>query len=253
MSNEEESSSKNLSNTSNLPILANYELIKQGAEAKIYTGIFDSKPAIAKERFKKNYRHPDLDKVLTRRRIKNEVKLLEKARSIGIQVPNVYKVDQTNGVIIMEFIQDAVTCREYIINLVTSKTETTDEINKKLIKMSNKIGNFIGKLHYTQIMHGDLTTSNMLFKNPTQNEDDEIPNIYFIDFGLSFLSTQLEDKAVDLYVLERALLSTHSQHATFIFEHILKGYQYEYKTNFEQILDRLNQVRLRGRKRSMIG
>lgn len=31
-----------------------------------------------------------------------------------------------------------------------------------------------------------------------------------IDFGLSFTSTLPEDKAVDLYVLERALLSMHS-------------------------------------------
>lgn len=105
-------------------------------------------------------------------------------------------------------------------------------------------------------MHGDLTTSNMLVKRDlTANEsylvDDK--DIYFIDFGLSFISAQLEDKAVDLYVLERALLSTHSQHAEFIFDNILKGFQTEYKTGYDQLLDRLNQVRLRGRKRSMIG
>lgn len=102
-------------------------------------------------------------------------------------------------------------------------------------------------------MHGDLTTSNMLLKTPRDNDEQTLNVVYFIDFGLSFISSSFEDKAVDLYVLERALLSTHSQHAAFLFDNILEGYQIEYKTGYEQVLDRLNQVRLRGRKRSMIG
>lgn len=122
-----------------------------------------------------------------------------------------------------------------------------EEINRKLAVLANKAGKIIGKLHFASIIHGDLTTSNMLLKGG----DDG--SIYFIDFGLSSISAQLEDKAVDLYVLERAILSTHSQHAAFIFDEILKGYQLEYKAGFDQVLDRLNQVRLRGRKRSMIG
>ena len=96
-------------------------MIKQGAEAKIYKGTYESKPAIVKERFKKSYRHPDLDKSLTRKRIKNEVKLLERARSIGVQVPQVFKVDQNNGLIIMEMIDQAQTAKEFIIDLVKSK------------------------------------------------------------------------------------------------------------------------------------
>lgn len=110
-----------LANTSHLPILNDYKLVKQGAEAKIYTGVFESKPAVAKERFKKAYRHPDLDKSLTKKRIKNEVKLLERARSIGVLVPNVYKVDHYHGLIIMEMIDDSITCRDYIINLTQSR------------------------------------------------------------------------------------------------------------------------------------
>lgn len=77
--------------------------------------------------------------------------------------------------------------------------------------------------------------------------------IYFIDFGLSSVSKQLEDKAVDLYVLERALLSTHSQQAEHIFEHILKGYCETHLKGVDKVIERFEAVRLRGRKRTMIG
>ena len=63
--------------------LTNLTVLKQGAEAKIYTGLAGEgenkqEVAIVKERFTKTYRHPDLDKSLTSKRIKNEVKLLQK-------------------------------------------------------------------------------------------------------------------------------------------------------------------------------
>lgn len=126
---------------------------------------------------------------------------------------------------------------------------------RTLTTLSNKLGESIGKLHYANIIHGDLTTSNMLIKNHDVDLFKEIDDkdLYFIDFGLAFISSQLEDKAVDLYVLERALASTHSQHATFIFEQMLNGYRVQYKTGYEQVVDRFKQVRLRGRKRSMVG
>ena len=50
-------------------------------------------------------------------------------------------------------------------------------------------------------MHGDLTTSNAVCRAA----DD----VVLIDFGLAGASAQVEDRAVDLYVLERALASTH--------------------------------------------
>lgn len=61
------------------------------------------------------------------------------------------------------------------------------------------LGDFIDN---SGVIHGDLTTSNMIYK------DDQI---YLIDFGLSYVKTSIEDRAVDLYVLERAFISTHPQ------------------------------------------
>ena len=65
--------------------LENSKLIKQGAEARIYHGTYkeNGRIAIIKERFKKTYRQVDLDKSLTKKRIKNEVKLLKKASALG--------------------------------------------------------------------------------------------------------------------------------------------------------------------------
>ena len=220
------------------------QIFKQGAEAKLYTGKWEDKPVMAKERFKKNYRIDPLDKSLNKRRTKMEEKILVKSSQLGINVPKVYKTDLENGVILMEYIEDSVMSRDYIIK---NKNDT-----QLLEKLASKIGKVIGKLHSNHIIHGDLTTSNMLIKNA----DQEDYALYMIDFGLSMVSTgssQVEDKAVDLYVLERALLSTPSMQAEFIFDAILKSYQIEMQDKYSQVYDRLNEVRLRGRKRSMIG
>ena len=120
--------------------------------------------------------------------------------------------------------------------------------------IAHKLGEIIGKLHSNEIIHGDLTTSNVLIDMKSiTDENYENIKIYFIDFGLSAVTNQLEEKAVDLYVLERALLSTHSQQAKDIFEYILKGYLIGNEFDAKKALDRFEAVRLRGRKRSMIG
>ena len=78
------------------------------------------------------------------------------------------------------------------------------------------IGIEIAKMHLADIIHGDLTTSNMMLR----------PNgeLVLIDFGLSYVSTLVEDKAVDLYVLERAFASTHPDSST-LFEGVLMAYE----------------------------
>lgn len=66
--------------------------------------------------------------------------------------------------------------------------------------MIRQMGGIIQRLHGYNIIHGDLTTSNMIVR-------DE--QIWLIDFGLAYQKNAAEDKAVDLYVLERAFVSTH--------------------------------------------
>ncbi|CAI8500724.1 unnamed protein product [Hanseniaspora opuntiae] len=65
----------------------------------------------------------------------------------------------------------------------------------------------------------------------------------------------VEDKGVDLYVLERAIMSTHSLYAEKYNEWIMQGYKdsFDNEDNLKQVLKRFEEVRQRGRKRSMLG
>lgn len=113
-------------------------------------------------------------------------------------------------------------------------------------------------MHLSDTIHGDLTTSNMMVRRPPGHE----PEVLLIDFGLAHVSNLIEDKAVDLYVLERALISTHpepepadrpSGHRTR-FDRVLAAYADRLgPTEWKRIGGRFEDVRLRGRKRSMVG
>ena len=122
-------------------------------------------------------------------------------------------------------------------------------------------------MHAAGIIHGDLTTSNIMLKNPpwainsdggssisrcgeTIDGDDANnniplidwrPQLALIDFGLASSTTSTttaannssntnkqqhnaEEKAVDLYVLERAFLSSHPE-SERLLEELLDGYR----------------------------
>jgi len=97
-------------------------------------------------------------------------------------------------------------------------------------------GKKIAKLHNVHIIHGDLTTSNILVQD----------KVYFIDFGLGFVSTKIEDKAVDLHLIKKALESKHYDCAEECFQYILEGYEAE-SNEFKEIMNRIEKVEKRGR------
>ncbi|KIM51686.1 hypothetical protein SCLCIDRAFT_1224240 [Scleroderma citrinum Foug A] len=111
--------------------------------------------------------------------------------------------------------------------------------------LMSMIGVEIAKMHLADIIHGDLTTSNMMLRRETND-------LVLIDFGLAFHSTLVEDKAVDLYVLERAFASTHPDSEP-LFGSVLASYEKRMGRHWLPIKKRLDDVRLRGRKRSMVG
>lgn len=125
--------------------------------------------------------------------------------------------------------------------------------------LMGKIGMAIGRMHEVGIVHGDLTTSNLMVRGCNdegmaeyggkEKQDEE--EIVLVDFGLAGQSSQEEDKAVDLYVLERAFGSTHPE-AEDEFKEVLRVYGESYK-GAKVVLKRLEEVRMRGRKRSMVG
>lgn len=107
-----------------------------------------------------------------------------------------------------------------------------------------QIGRAVALLHDGNMVHGDLTTSNILVR-------DEDKKVVVIDFGLAYNSTNAEDKGVDLYVLERAFTSAHSRHAG-LFDKVLESYKDSSKM-WNSTLNRFAEVRQRGRKRTMVG
>lgn len=107
-----------------------------------------------------------------------------------------------------------------------------------------QIGEAIAKLHDGGLVHGDLTTSNMLLQKSDQQ-------LVLIDFGLAFNSSNPEDKAVDLHVCERALVSAHSDREG-LFKTVLEAYKAVSKHHCP-VFNRFAEVRMRGRKRTMIG
>eukprot|EP01134_Creolimax_fragrantissima_P000579 CFRG0579T1 len=223
------------------------ELLAQGAEGRVFKMSYMGLPCVLKERFTKKYRHPELDSKLTKKRLLQETRALLKSYGKGVVCPVVYHVDRENYRIYMEYI-DAPAVR---VHLNCFSSAASDHCDNNTIATNNddprndvaeKIGVAIGRLHAADIIHGDLTTSNMLWREG---------HVVLIDFGLSYTSKLPEDKGVDLYVLERAFLSTHPN-SDALFLRVLEAYTNSYEQSGPTI-NRLSEVRRRGRKRDMSG
>ncbi|XP_020635208.3 EKC/KEOPS complex subunit TP53RK [Pogona vitticeps] len=223
------------------PPMAGLELLQQGAEARVYRGQFLGRPAVIKHRFPKRYRHPILEERLSRRRTAQEARSLLRCRRAGISAPVVYFVDYASNCIYLEDVVESITVRDYIIS-----EQQSGENPSSLTLLTEKIGEMLARMHDEDLVHGDLTTSNILLRPPVEKLD-----LVLIDFGLSFISALPEDKGVDLYVLEKAFLSTHPNTET-LFEALLKKYSVTSKKS-APVIKKLDEVRLRGRKRSMVG
>jgi len=97
----------------------------------------------------------------------------------------------------------------------------------KLAALQANLGKMLARLHACNIVHGDLTTSNIMVRDNEEGgattaggDAGATTSLVLIDFGLSYSSTLLEDKAVDLYVLERAFLSTHPGTEDYVSHHL---------------------------------
>jgi len=215
-------------------------IIGRGAEAIL---IHESNKLI-KKRIKKSYRLPILDEKLRKQRTKKEFKLLAKASKL-IPVPRVLKTDEKQE-IDMEFLEG---------KKLSEHLDTLPNAEEICIQ----IGQNIAKLHDADIIHGDLTTSNMIYvknnlkeksvaplnSNSDNNSSKTIGKVYFIDFGLGFESKKIEDKAVDLHLIKQALEAKHFNNYEKFFFRVLEGYKLS-KHHLATIA-RLKAVELRGR------
>jgi len=199
------------------------KLIAQGAEARLF--LEDGK--ILKNRFRKTYRLQELDDKLRGFRTRREAKILEKLRVIDFPSPKLIRNDEKENLIIEKI--DG--------SLLKDVLEKADYSG-----LCHEIGKKTAILHNNSIIHGDLTTSNMILSK----------EIYFIDFGLSFFSEKAEDRAVDLHVLKEALGSKHYKIGNECFRIVLDSYKKEAK-NSADTLKRLEAVEKRGRYRAKRG
>lgn len=215
------------------------KIIDRGAEAVISEDNGD----IVKNRIEKSYRLQEIDEKLRRFRTRREAKVLEKLQELNFPAPKLKNV-----------CDKAMEIRMQMIN----GPKLRDVLHENPITLSEEIGEKIGLLHKHNIIHGDLTTSNMILANEIKFIDtgksmisgisEKDNKIFFIDFGLSFFSEKIEDKAVDLHLLRQALESKHYNNWQRCFEAALQGYSRTFPSS-EEVLKRLERVEERGRNK----
>ncbi len=192
------------------------ELLHKGAEANLYL----QEGALVKERVCKKYRLPELDTKLRRQRTRREAKNLQRAADFGIKVPKIISCDEKNYTLKMEYLSG---------RLLKDIFDTGQEIPQ----LSEEVGGLLRKLHEKNLVHNDLTTSNLI---------QTTSGVYIIDFGLAYHTTRLEDKAMDLVVFKKSIQATHTMYADQIWENLLAGYKPDSET-IQRVQTILSRVR----------
>jgi Kae1-associated kinase Bud32 len=196
-----------------------------GAEARLDSAVWMDRKVVYKQRVVKGYRHPTLDRSIQTFRLKNEVRLMLEARRAGIAVPLIYSVDLSESRIVMEEVQ-GMRVKDAL------ETMSLDDAEK----VCRKIGEIAAKLHENDIVHGDLTTSNMLLEGE---------RIVLIDFSLGSKSSELEDKGVDMHLLEEAFHSAHYRRSG-LYDAVKDSYMKAYPGGAD-VLKKVREIEKRGR------
>lgn len=194
------------------------ELIYKGAEAELWKVEYLGFTCVKKQRVPKRYRIREIDEAIRSYRIKRECAMIIHARK-AINTPYIYDIDLQSCSFLMEFINGA---------------KVRDLFYKGILikEVSKKIGRAVKAMHDLNIIHGDLTTSNMILRDS---------DLFFIDFGLAFRSSRIEDKATDIRVFKEMLLSTHHENFDIIWNMFKKSYA------DEDVLSKLKEIEKRCR------
>ena len=192
------------------------KIIAQGAEAILYK----TNSEIIKDRISKKYRIKQIDDKLRKSRTQLEAKLMSAASRAGVPTPSVLEIKKNQ--LVLEFI-DGIKVRDWL-----DKKKNRDEVKR----ICSQIGKSVAKMHSNNVIHGDLTTSNMIKKG---NE------VVFIDFGLGMRSLRIENKAVDLHLFKECLVSKHHKIWKICWNAFVAGY------NDKKVIEQLKKVESRGR------
>jgi len=181
-------------------------LIKKGAEAYLYLEERYGRKVIIKRRLAKRYRIPELDNEIRSQRTVHEPQIIHRAKEAGVSTPMLFMVDPAEATIVMEFVEGR-----------QVKQILGDLSAEERVSLCRTIGENIGRLHKNGIIHGDLTTSNMILTPQGK--------VVFVDFGLSEQTTELEARGVDIHLVKRAFQSVHYDYVKDCFDAIVQGYK----------------------------
>ncbi len=200
------------------------EMIKKGAEAEIYLSTWMGRRVVIKRRIRKGYRIKELDEKIRKQRTRREAILMAEARKAGVAVPIIYEINNFEMEIVMEYVDG-----ERLKDII----EKLDDNEKR--RICQEIGKSIAMLHKNGIIHGDITTSNIILRGG---------KIHFIDFGLGMKSAENEARGVDLHLLMEAFNAAHADER--LFRWVMGGY----KKNFEkgnEVERKIEEIVRRGR------
>lgn len=194
-------------------------LAKRGAEADIYLTEWGGRKAVSKVRTAKPYRHRELDAAIRKHRTIHEASFMSAAKSAGVMTPFVHFVDPVNAEIIMEFVEGG---------------NVRDALTPDLCY---EMGRYAAMLHASNIIHGDLATSNFIINN----------KLVLLDFGLSYYSERTEDMATDIRLIKEVFTSVHIA-VKKAFPRFVEGYAaIAGKKRTDKILENVREIEQRGR------
>ena len=204
-------------------------LLKKGAEASLYVADWHGKRVVMKTRLVKKYRPAKLDLQIRTYRTIHEPQLMNEAKKAGVPTPTIYQVDVKNATIVMEFVEGKQ--MKQLLNGFSPKERA---------EVSSRVGELIARLHRHGVIHGDLTTSNMILSGDGK--------IFLVDFGLGEKNSENEARGVDLHLMKRALQSTHYQFWEECFQEVLCGYTSVLSVGAaEKVYEKIREIERRGR------
>ncbi len=180
--------------------------LHRGAEADLFLSELPPWKAVVKKRVRKAYRHEELDAKIRKERTVKESSAIHDAKVAGARTPSILGIDLERFSIIMTFVDGSV-ARDSIDTMSDSRR----------LPLLEELGRQVGFLHSAGIVHGDLTTSNIIIP------DDGNP--FIIDFGMATKSSEPEDRGTDLHLLQRSLIATHALASASSLKRVAKGYR----------------------------
>ena len=205
------------------------KLINRGAEADVYSTMWDKKKAILKIRKVKSYRNPLLDQKIRKQRTTRESQIISQVKSFGISTPLIYFMDINKCSILMQYIDGKI---------------VRDLKGNDIVKVCSEIGQIVGTMHKNGIMHGDLTTSNFLLDKK---------KLFLIDFGLASRTEKPDDHAVDLRLFKEILNSAHAEVMEKSWKNFQKGYSKAVGMKYsKKILNLVAVIESRGRYATVV-